>query len=183
MNKKVLKTVKNANIVATEAEIQEIVNRLGEENVESISPHGLKHWKVVRELRFKEVDEMVKDEEIVSKYFCYGVAGYTAVSVANTGGIFYVRVILTKNKIYAVGYDQLFRIVSKSVESLSNISRVKQAKQGAMLVIPYDSLMVKFKNGENVTVVGKGELGKKDLASIVNDLKALGADIEENKFE
>lgn len=184
MIKSIMKAVKRANMVVDEAKIQEIVDRIGEEEANKNSTHGMPHWKVLRELRMEEIDKVVGEAEVVSKYLLWGPSAHGTISPATTGGVFYVRVVLTRTKIYTFAYDQQFRNVAKHIENLQDIVKVKQAQAGRFGIIPYDSLVIKFRNRDSVIMISKGEFSRKDFASLLNDLKDLGVDaVEKNLFE
>lgn len=184
MEKSIVKAVNKANIVVNEEQIQRIIDRIGVEAANENSSHGAPHWKILRELRLEEIDSIIGNAEVHSKYLLWGPASHGTISPITTGGAFYVRIVLTKDKIYSFSFDQLFRKVANYEKPLSEIDKVRQGKAGAGFVLPYDTVQIRFKDRNNITVIAKGEYSRTDLRDLVNDFKDLGLDfIEYNKFD
>lgn len=187
MEKSIKKAVKNTNLTFNEDEILGIITGMSEEDINDTGKYGIKHWKVLRDLVIKRMDEelKLKEEDIVSKYLIWGLsAAISVITYANSGGVFYNRIILTKNKLYVNGYDQLFRCIERHSINIADIDGISQGKAGKYGMLPVDGAFINTVDGKKITLVGKDNYARKDIGLLINDLISLNNELPKyNIFE
>lgn len=183
MKKSIIKQVKKANIVFNEVEIQEILNGMTEEEVNDKGKLGIAHYKVlVRITKRKMYEELaLSKEDIISDYFIWGPMAFSNINSMTAGGVMFYRIIITKNILYAFGYDDWFRTIERHKKEINQVDKINQGRVGGF--IPRDGIIIKFMDRTKIILLGITNDTKVTLYNIIEDLRTLKPDIvNENIF-
>lgn len=175
MSNTLKKAIKKANINYDENEIQEITSTMTQEDIDHTGKLGIKHWKVLRKLVLKKMDDELKlnDNTVINKYFIWGVAAFAPVTMWTSGGAFYYRIIITNDTFYAYAYDQNFSCISRKSCQIQQIRSIKQGKAGDYGVLPRDGIIITTEDKSKVILLGSDKYAKSDLGCIIRDLSAV----------
>lgn len=170
MNKELNKLVSQLSWEVTEDEVEEIVNKIGED-VEK-SKYGVRYYKVLMNIVCKKVDEELNLEESEVEYrgIVLGGVAFTSAVVWTSGGAVYYRIIVTKTKIYSYSFDYFFKLVGKFEYDLSEVKEVKIAEEGQDGIIPYEGYQILFNDKRLVILYSINKFSIKDLHKLKDDL-------------
>lgn len=170
MDKELKKLVAQLNWKVTEYEINNIVNKLGE-NVEK-SKYGVKYYRVLMELVCNKVDEELnlEESEVQYKGLVLGGLAFTSATIWTSGGAVYYRIIVTKTKIYSYSFDYFFKLVGKFEYDITEVKEVKIAEAGQDGIIPYEGYQIVFNDGKLVILYSINKFSIKDLEGLKNAL-------------
>ncbi|MBU3108582.1 hypothetical protein [Clostridium gasigenes] len=170
MNEELKKLVAQLNWKVTEDEVNNIVNKLGE-NVEK-SKYGVKYYRVLMELVCNKVDEELnlEESEVEYKGLVLGGLAFTSAVIWTAGGAVYYRIIVTKTKIYSYSFDNFFKLVGKFEYDLSEVKEIKIAESGQDGIIPYEGYQIVFNDGKIVILYSINKFSIKDLENLKDAL-------------
>lgn len=168
------KAVIKANIVYDENEVQEITSSMTEEEINNSGKLGCKHWKVLRKLVLKKMDDELKlnENDVVNKYFVWGIGAYGNVNMWSAGSAFYNRIIITNDTFYSQSYDQDFRCIGRHSCEIAKIRSIKQGKAGDFVVLPRDGAIISLEDKTKVLLLGMDKFSKSDIGCIIRDLSS-----------
>lgn len=110
----------NLNIDITQAEVLDLSNALGSRSEDYLN--GVKHGRVLREVTLKATrDEVLsKYGDILSEVFANNTSGTTDLGWMS-GGILYLKIYITKDKLIYYGFNEFYKVVNKYEANIKDI--------------------------------------------------------------
>lgn len=173
ISKSLKKSIKNANINCNDEEILEIIEGMSEEEINHANKIGIKHWKVLKKLVLKTIDKELdlNQDEVIGKYLIWGPLAITNVNMLSSGGIFYYRIIITKEKVIYYGFDQGFKKVESKTKNITDIINIKQSKVSS--INPKDRISINFQDGSVIILLALEKDSRQDIGQLINTLGEL----------